>query len=256
MRCREQGRMKLEDKISRYLADVPPDKQLITVSQLLTHTSGLPQSYASETITDRNQAVKALLQEKLDSLPGSKFGYSNANYELLAAIVEITTGKKFEDYVSAEILRPVGLSRTGFWFDDEAKHVSPTHDPLPARLKQRGWELGAGGMYSCADDLLRWSNALRSGKILSDESRRLIFSDHVKIVEGHAGFAWFRGTDTRDTEYWFTRGNDSFGPNALIYFYPANDITVVITSHAGDDAASDTGWSRLALREVVDVLEL
>ncbi len=256
MRCREQGRMKLEEKISRYFTDVPPDKQLITVSELLMHTSGLPQSYASETVTNRDQAVKALLQEKLDSPPGSKFGYSNANYELLAAIVEIVIGRPFEEYVRAEILRPLALSHTGFWFEDEAKHVSPTREPLPARLKHRGWELGAGGMYSSADDLLRWSNALRSGQILTDESRKLIFSDHVKIVEGQAGFAWFHGTDTRGTEYWFTRGNDSFGPNALIYFYPANDITVVIATHAGDDAASDTGWSRLALREVVDVLNL
>lgn len=256
MRCREQGVITLEEKISHYLPNVPTDKQSITVAQLLNHTSGLPQSYVSETIADRSEAVKALLQEKLDSPPGGKFGYSNTNYELLAAIVEITTGKKFEDYVRAEILRPLSLSRTGFWFDADASHVSPTHDPLPARLKQRGWELGAGGMYSCVEDLLRWSNALRNGKILNDESRKLIFSDQVKISEGRAGFAWFHGSDSRGSEYWFTRGNDSFGPNAVIYFYPVSDITVVITSHSGDDAASDTGWSRVALREVVDVLGL
>ena len=254
MKCREQGLLKLGDKIVRYWPDAPADKQGITISELLTHTSGLPQSYVSESIVDRDQAVRALLSEKLISQPGVKFGYSNANYELLAAVVEIVSGRNFEEYVRAELLRPLNLRNTGFWLDAKAKQVSPTREPLPDRLKQRGWELGAGGMYSCADDLLRWSNALWADRVLSPESTKLIFSDQVKIVEGQAGFGWFHGNSGNGTEFWFTRGNDSFGPNALIYWYPTLHTTVVITSHAGDDESSDTGWSRIALREVVEVL--
>jgi CubicO group peptidase (beta-lactamase class C family) len=144
---------------------------------------------------------------------------------------------------------------TGFWFDDQAKHVSPTRDPVPVRLKQRGWELGAGGMYSCVDDLMHWSTALWAEKILSDESTRLMFSNHVKIVEGQAGFGWFHGTSGNGMEFWFTRGNDSFGPNALVYWYPTLHTTVVITSHSGDDKASDMGWSRIGLAEVIQVLK-
>ncbi len=254
MKCREQGLIKLEDHITQYWPDVPADKQSITIYQLATHTSGLAQSYVSESIANRDQAVRALLREKLDSLPGTKFGYSNANYELLAALVEMASGRKFEEYVRAELLRPAQLGHTGFWFDEQAKHVSPTAEPLPVRLKQRGWELGAGGMYSCADDLLRWSNALWAGKLLSPESTKLIFSDHVKIVEGQAGFGWFHGSSGNGPEFWFTRGNDSFGPNALIYLYPRLSTTVIITSHGGDDKNSDTGWSRVALQQVLDVL--
>jgi CubicO group peptidase (beta-lactamase class C family) len=256
MKCREQGLLKLEDQITRYWPDAPGDKQSITISELLSHTSGLPQSYASETIEDRDKAVKALLKEKLASPPGTKFGYSNANYELLAAVVEMVSGRKFEEYVRAELLRPLQLTNTGFWFDEHAKQVSLTREPLPVRLKQRGWELGAGGMYSCADDLLRWSNALWAEKILSHESTKLIFTDHVKIAEGQAGFGWFHGSSSNGTEFWFTRGNDSFGPNALIYSYPTSRTTIVITSHAGDDQSSDMGWSRIALRELLDVLGL
>jgi CubicO group peptidase (beta-lactamase class C family) len=255
LRCREHHLIKIEDSISRYFSEVPTDKRSITVSQLLDHTSGLPQSYVSETIEDRDHAVKALLQEKLVSTPGTKFGYSNANYELLAAIVEIATGRKFDEYVRAEILDPLQLRHTGFWFDGQAKRVAPTREPLPARLHRRGWELGAGGMYSSAPDLLRWSNALRTEKILTHQSTALMFSDHVRISEGHAGFAWFHGSTDKGTELWFTRGNDSFGPNALIYNYPSAHATVVITSHSGDDQASETGWSRIALRELQDILQ-
>src|SRR6266853_2338045 len=254
MKCREQGLIKLEDQITRYWPDAPADKQSITISELLSHTSGLPQSDVSETIEDRDKAVRALLKENLVSPPGTKFGYSNANYELLAAVVEFVSHRRFEEYVRAELLRPLQLTKTGFWFDEQAGSVSPTREPLPARLKRRGWELGAGGMYSCADDLLRWSNALWSEKILSPESRRLIFTDHVKIAEGQAGFGWFHGRSSNGIEFWFTRGNDSFGPNALIYSYPTLRTTVIITSHGGDDESSDTGWSRIALGEVLDVL--
>lgn len=254
MKCRESGLIKLDDQITRYWPDAPADKQSITISELLTHTSGLPQSYVSETIEDRDKAVRALLQEKLDSPPGTKFGYSNGNYELLAAIVEIVTGRTFEGYVRAELLRPLHLMNTGFWFDEQAKQVSATREPLPDRLKQRGWELGAGGMYSCPDDLLRWSNTSWAGKILNHESTKLMFSDHFKIAEGQTGFGWFHGSSSDGAEFWFTRGNDSFGPNALIYRYPTLATTVVITSHSGDDESSDMGWSRVALREVRDVL--
>jgi CubicO group peptidase (beta-lactamase class C family) len=254
MKCREQGLIKLEDQISRYWPDAPADKQSITISELLSHTSGLPQSYVSETIEERDKAVRALLKEKLVSQPGMKFGYSNANYELLAAVVEMVSGRKFEEYVRAELLRPLRLMHTGFWFDEQARQVSSTRAPLPVRLKKRGWELGAGGMYSCADDLLRWSNALWAEKMLSHESTKLIFTDHVKITEGQAGFGWFHGSSSNGTEFWFTRGNDSFGPNALIYLYPPLRMTIVITSHSGDDESSDMGWSRVALREVLDVL--
>jgi hypothetical protein len=110
-------------------------------------------------------------------------------------------------------------------------------------------------MYSCADDLMHWSSALLSGKVVSQESTKLIFSDHVKIEEGKAGFGWFHGQTSNGTDFWFTRGNDSFGPNALIYSFQTIHTTVVITSHGGDDESSDTGWSRVALREVMDVLE-
>ena len=254
MKCREQKLIKLDDQINRYWPDAPSDKRSITIFELLSHTSGLPQSYVSETIEDRDKAVSALLKEKLDSPPGAKFGYSNANYELLAAIVEVVSGRRFEEYVRAELLRPLQLGKTGFWLDEQAKHVSSTRETFPVRLKQRGWELGAGGMYSCADDLLRWSNALWAEKVLNHESTKLIFTDHVKIAEGQAGFGWFHGSSSNETEFWFTRGNDSFGPNALIYFYPALRTTVVITSHAGDDESSDMGWSRVALREVLGVL--
>lgn len=255
LKCRERGLIRLEDPVARYWPGAPADKQSITISQLLSHTSGLPQSYASENIEDRETAAKTLLKEKLVSAPGSKFNYSNSNYELLAALVEKTSGRKFEEYVRTELLQPLQLTRTGFWFDEQAKQVSPTREQLPSRLKKRGWELGAGGMYSSANDLLHWADKLWSGKVLGEESTRLVFSDHVKIAEGQAGLGWFHGRTGRGQEFWFTRGNDSFGPNALIYLYPALHATIVITSHGGDDQARDMGWSRVALDEVVKVLE-
>ena len=218
MKCREQGLVNLEDPISRYLRNVPVDKESVTVLELLTHTSGLPQTYVSETVEDRDRAVKVLMAEKLSSSPGDRFSYSNANYELLAAIVEVTTGKRFEEYVRGEILEPLHLVNTGFWFDVPAKKVFPTKDSLPSRLKRRGWELGAGGMYSSPADLLSWSEALRSNRVLSPESTALIFSDHIKITEGFAGFGWFHAKTSNGREFWFTRGNDSFGRMPLFTY--------------------------------------
>lgn len=255
MRCRQRGQVRLEDPIANYFANVPPDKRSVTVLQLLTHASGLPQSYISENIRERDEAVRAILQLPLASPPGAKFGYSNVNYVLLAAIVELKTGKPFEQVVREELLAPLGLVHTGFWFDKDSRSVAPTKEPLPTRLRTRTWELGGGGMYSTTHDLLRWEAGLRSGQVLDRDATALVFSDQIKIQEGYAGFAWFHGRTPKGSEFWFTRGNDSFGPNALIYVYPETHVTVVITSHSGD-APSEVGWSRVALREVEAALGL
>jgi len=111
----EQRRLALDDPILRFFPALAPEKQNITIHQLLTHTAGLAQRYAGDGVTDRDQAVHAILDAPLVAAPGDTFSYSNDAYTLVAVVVEIVAGQPYETFVREQLLEPAGMMHTGFW---------------------------------------------------------------------------------------------------------------------------------------------
>jgi len=252
LRCEEQGLLQLSDTLCDCLPEVPREKQQINVRQLLMHQSGFSHAEVSADVVDREEAVASILTEPLAHEPGTHFIYSDANYQLAAAIVETVTAEKFEEFVSRELLSAAGLSRTGFAATLQAGDVVPVPAILPDRMRIRNWgEIGAGGMFSTTQDLFAWYNALRSGELLSPESVENIFSTSVKTPEGWSGLGWFTSVSTEGETIVYTRGSDSMGANGLIYSYPAKDPVVIVLSHAGSTQES-TPWSLVLLRTIED----
>lgn len=242
LKLQEQGRLDLDDPIGKYLADVPADKQVITIRQLLAHTSGLPQAYDSESAATWQQAAHAILSEPLTARPGEKFQYSNENYQLGVALVEAVSGRRYAEFVETELLRPAGLRDTG-QLDGSAsvRRLSPTQESLPPRLLDLKW--GGFGYYSTAADFHRWYVTVRSGQLLRESSVSELFAPMVKIGEGHAALGWFIGTTGSGEQRIFTRGNDDVGSSSLLYAYPQSDTVIVVLSHAGSKD-EDTSWAR------------
>jgi CubicO group peptidase (beta-lactamase class C family) len=129
MHLREQGKLDLDDPVTKYLpwfevnypSDNSPD---ITVRHLLQHTSGLPDTipamigwvHYDDATRNQTEIVKKYLPDfkKLKFEPGEKAVYSNLNYMLLGAIIEVVSGQSYETYITQNILEPLGMSRTGF----------------------------------------------------------------------------------------------------------------------------------------------
>jgi CubicO group peptidase (beta-lactamase class C family) len=99
LKCEQNGLLKLSDPISKFFLQAPADKRNITVEQLLAHTSGFDQSYVSEILHDRDEAVRRMLAEPLIDTPGNKFHYSNSNYQMAVAIVEVATKTDYRSYM-------------------------------------------------------------------------------------------------------------------------------------------------------------
>lgn len=253
LKCAERGWLSLDDRISRFFPSAPSDKRAITVRELLSHTSGFGQSYASEGQIERAAAVQRMLAEPLVDTPGHKFHYSNTNYQLAVAIVEITSGKNYRDFVSTELFGPAQLHDTGFAGTPGAKAVVPARAATPHRLLEPEW--GGEGVYSTSHDLLTWYRALRDGVVLSRVSVGELFAPVVPIVEGQAALGWFIGATSKGTKRIFTRGNDDFGPNSLLYAYPSSDIVIVVLTHAGY-ASNKVSWSRAVHAEIENSLGL
>jgi CubicO group peptidase (beta-lactamase class C family) len=241
LRCQEKGWLLLDDAIGRFFPNAGADKQGVTVRRLLGHLSGLDQSYVSEGASDRETAVREMLALPLAGAPGKTFRYSNSNYQLAVAIVEVASGRPYSEFVRNELWRTADLRDTGFAGEPGARSVAPARGDTPPRLATGDW--GGEGVYSTTHDLLRWHRALRSGRVLSPASVDRLFEAVAPIGEGEVALGWFLGRTGRGSRRIFTRGNEDFGANALVYAYPDSETVIIVLTHAGD-ADDGTSWSR------------
>jgi uncharacterized protein YbbC (DUF1343 family)/CubicO group peptidase (beta-lactamase class C family) len=181
MKLIEDGRVRLNDPVSAYLPDFAQNgKADITVRELLTHYSGLsPDLDLKAPWQGRESAYHMAMQVKPQYPPGSRFLYSDINFETLGFIVEKVTGTPLNDFASTNIYAPLGMKDTRFlppseWtariaptqYDENGKMLRGTvHDPTARRM---GGVAGHAGLFSTADDLSKFAEDMLSGhKVLS-----------------------------------------------------------------------------------------
>ena len=186
----EQGKIKIDGKITDYLPDYRKDVgDKVTIHHLLTHTSGIP-SYTSQPGFFENVSrnpykvtdfVKKYTSGDLEYEPGSKYSYNNSGYFLLGAIIEKVTGKTYEQALKEYILDPAGMKNSGY----------DRHDTLIAKRAtgyaktETGYNnapyldmsipYSAGSLYSTIEDLYLWDQALYTEKLLSAASKELMY---------------------------------------------------------------------------------
>ncbi|MCU0238021.1 MAG: serine hydrolase [Pyrinomonadaceae bacterium] len=187
----EEGKIKLDGKLSDYLPDYRKDTgDKITIHQLLNHTSGIPSytnraDFRTEVSRDYYSVedfVKKFASGDLEFEPGTKFSYNNSGYFLLGAIIEKVTGKTYETVLTERISKPLGMTNTGY--DNQApllqKRASGYQKTLDgynnAPYLDMSLPYAAGSMYSTVDDLFKWDQSLYEDKILSAESKKKMFT--------------------------------------------------------------------------------
>ena len=186
----EQGKIKLDGKISDYLPDYRKDiGDKVTVHHLLTHTSGIP-SYTGQPGFFENVSrnpfkvtdfVTKHTSGNLEFEPGSKFSYNNSGYFLLGAIIEKVTGKSYEQVLKENILDPLGMKNTGYDHHDtlipkRAAGYAKTADGYTnAAYLDMSIPYAAGSMYSTVEDLFIWDQALYTDKLITAQSKELMY---------------------------------------------------------------------------------
>lgn len=252
MALHDQGRLELDDPISRWIPDAPANKAGLTLRQILSHQSGLPQGYVGEEAETNAEAVRGIMAVPLAAQPNQRFIYSNDNYQLAAAIVERISGLSYRDFVTRHFFARFGMRDSGV-ADGSGDHIAPTREPLPPRLRRPNW--GIEGHYASAPDLLRWYRALASGRAIRPASWQAITAPARRISEGETALGWFLNATPRGTRRLWTRGNDDYGPNSLIYTYPERDLVIIVLSHAGQ-RTEDLSQSRAMLAALEQAMAL
>jgi CubicO group peptidase (beta-lactamase class C family) len=243
-----QGKLSVQDKMSKYIKGVPTDKSEITLHHLLTHSSGLPPAIGDDyEAIDREAYVARALKAPLAFQPGTAYEYSNTGYSILAAIIEQLSGKSYEAYLSENLFEPAGMKMTGYQMPKwDNKNVAtgyrngnrwgrPTGNEQ--RWAQDGpyWNLrGNGGILSTVEDLQKWHEALLTEKILSKAAKEKYYGRHIEEGQGagsYYGYGWASIPTARKTwALWHNGGNGVFFCD--FYRYLDEGVTIIVQTNA------------------------
>ncbi len=238
----DEGKLALDDHISKFISEAPTSWRDVTVRHLLAHTSAIPNHTAvlgdrADSWTGKQpEDVIALVRDlPLEAPAGTKFKYDNTGYVLLGLIVERISGQTLDVFLHARVFKPLGMIRTGL-----ANETPPAHYAVGNLQDKNGkwiaaaWApnvraSGAGAIYSTAGDLLKWEDALFRGRVLSAASTKAMLTDYGH----HFGYGWVTDTVAGHFAWWHNGHGAGFG--AVIYRVPDLDLTVIVLSN--DDEA-------------------
>jgi CubicO group peptidase (beta-lactamase class C family) len=249
LRLVESGKLSLDDTVSAHLGSewIEPDLgDRIRIEHLLSHTSGLgdwdwnawdgmrPANF------DGVASYRGIIPSTLPTTePGTRFAYSNSGYILLGAVIEAVTGETYRDFLRTSVLEPAGMSSsgcflfsrpvpniaTGYVWDRRADGFAYSNNTMdiPARPHP------AGGVYSNADDLLRFVRSLREGALLSESFRDLQWSGKPELGSSRYGFGFMLSEVGGERVVGHSGGYSGVSTN-LDHFVEA-DYTVVVLSN-------------------------
>lgn len=240
----EDGKVNLDEKISKYLPNTPENWKAVSVRNLLTHTSGI-KSYTglsgfelSKRMT-RDDFVKKLAVEPLDFPTGERYIYSNSGYSLLGYIIESTSGKSYWDFMRERIFTSLGMTKTA---DRDPQFIVPNradgYEWTNGRLVGRDYELtdlfAAGAIVSTIEDLTKWEAGMAGEKFLKKESKAQMWAPLTFNNGEHFGygFGWnvgeFRGHKL------ISHGGQTAGFAANVSRYADDNLTVIVLTNNGE----------------------
>ena len=269
----EQGKLKFDDTLGNLL-DIPLNKidKDVTVRQLLTHTSGVP-DYFDESIMEEYEELwidfpNYKIRHNSDLLPlfikkpmmypkGEKFQYNNSGYVLLAMIIEKMTGVDFDRYLKANIFDVCGMKATGYYELDRLPPRCASHYIYCADTKDYRTNIfsvdakgtGAGGAFITVTDIVRFWTGLLKGSLISKELVSKMLSkqsgDGMDAEEGYYGYGVWIIDNPRGEDFAYFQGSDP-GVSFISEYNPNNKMISVLVSNYGDNV-----WKEMRrIREV------
>lgn len=259
MRLVDEGKLDLAAPVGRYLRDLPETWRAVTIRQLLSHQSGLPDVMRAPTVeTDAAAAWKWVQQQPIRFPPGARFNYCQTNYTLIQRVLNTIEGRPLDAPLAEEQLRLVGMAHT---------YYGDAHDMIPDRVPTYRWSLpgpfvngysgadpaaprtmqeaserflpfrhASSGLNSTAIDMANWLIAVAQGSLLTTSARETMWQA-VPFTGGAIG-QWGMGWEV------FARGNHravgmTGGGRAAVFYYPEDHVGVVILTNLAGSFPED-----------------
>ncbi|MEP6742321.1 MAG: serine hydrolase domain-containing protein [bacterium] len=258
----EQGKLSFTDTVGKHLPDYPNKEvaQKVTIHHLLTHSSGLGDTYSAKYICRKGvlRQVKDWLPLFVDDpkplafVPGARWQYSNQGFILLGAIIEKVSGENFFEYIRKHIFQPAGMVNTDYYeadrdtpnlamgytnFEDLGEDNYQFHIGERRNVSLYNGARGGptGGLSSTAEDLFRFSLALRGNKLVSAKSVELLTSNKILARKYDANQTyWGYGFELEliDGQRVIGHGGGDLGVSSAVRWYPdSGNYTIIVLSN-------------------------
>lgn len=262
LKLAEQGQLGLDDPLSRYVPEFDTGGRVVTIRQMLNHTSGIPE-YTMQpgffakmlplNVSDA-EVLQLVSGKPFDFEPGAGWRYSNTNYYLLGMVVAKASGRPYATFMQDEFFTPLGLAQTrygseteiiprraqGYLFDPGTG--SHTND---AAISMNG--PGAGGaLVSSAGDLVRWQIALTNGRAIRRASFEQMIGSAVKTGRGDDLYGFGVGIDLLDGQRAIRHGGVINGFNSALSWLPDSGLRVAVISNSQPMPSSTVEWRIIA----------
>jgi CubicO group peptidase (beta-lactamase class C family) len=238
----EQGRLGLDDRITRWLSEGVGVWDSVTVRHLLTHTSGVAE-YTDSTFDNRkdyteDELVRFAASRPLDFSPGERWSYSNTGYLLLGVLIHRVTGRFYGDVLHDLIFAPLGMRTTRIISEaDIVPNRSAGYQLVKGQVKNQDWvspslnTTADGSLYFSVNDLTRWAAALGQPRQPSGAVLKAAWTP-VQLNDGGTypyGFGWDLSGQRGHPRIGHTGSWQGF--KTAIYRYPELDLTVIVLAN-------------------------
>jgi CubicO group peptidase (beta-lactamase class C family) len=241
------GQVNLEDDIHKYLPHLPDYSKPVTVRNLLNHTSGIWEYYSTLvyycgydlddhfTLDEDMELLKQ--QKKLLFEPGSQWSYCNANYLLLAQIVEKITGVSFQEWTKRHIFEPLGM-KNSFFMKNNSQIIMGKAEPYRKAkdelIKDSGpWTnaVGMGYLFTNIDDMILWMDNFRTMKVGGKDVIGKMFQK-TKLNDGSESFYGFGlGVLTRSGKQTIGHSGQSAGYKTAMLYCPELELGITVLAN-------------------------
>jgi len=242
----EEGKIGLDDPLTKYFPEAPSTWKEITVRELLSHTAGLgdyPKDFDMRKDWTEDEELKLIESIPLAYPPGSSWEYSNLGYATLGFLIHRVTGEFYGDFLQQRIFQPLGMRSTRIISEaDIVPNRSAGYRLLNGELKNQEWvspllnTTADGSLYFTTLDLAKWDAALYTEKLLKRSSLDLMWTP-VKLKNGETnkanyGFGW--EIDRRNGHRCIHHGGSWQGFETSIARYVDDHLTVIALDNLAD----------------------
>lgn len=245
LQLQQQGKLSVKDPICKYVEACPKTWESITIHQLLTHTSGIPNyKYdlldVSKTKTPY-QLINLFRDLPLDFEPAKDWRYSNSGYVVLGHIIERVSNQPYADFLRSNIFKPLSMSDTGY---DNSRIVLKNRAAgystasVNANYIDMSIPYAAGGLYSTVGDLLKWDEALNGDILLAASLRETMFTPLVPVPQSTLSYGYGWIVDKQFDRLLIRHGGNVPGFAAEFGRFPNDKVTIIVLSNFED---LDTG---------------
>ena len=240
----EQGKLNLQDEITKFIPDYPTQGNKISIEHLLTHSSGI-HNFSGMKDPEKKLALDCTPNEVIDFFknlpmrftPGTKWEYSNSGYFLLGYIIEQITGRPYSVYLEDNFFKPLGMTNSLYANDIRiiknrvGAYSQGEHGFENSKPRNITHVYSAGAIQSTVEDLFKWHQAVHSNKLVKKESLDKAFTRY-KLSDGKEtdyGYGWRLGYVYESPSIWHGGAIEGFGTTEM--YLPKEDVFVAVFSN-------------------------